>query len=87
MKEGLSLKEIAKKRGFSEDTIIGHIEKLVELHVPVTLENILPKEKDVQKIADAFVKLDTRKLTPVYEKLKGKYTYHEIRLVRASLGL
>ena len=87
LKEGLSLKEIAKKRGFSEDTIIGHIEKLVELHVPVTLENILPKEKDVQKIADAFVKLDTRKLTPVYEKLKGKYTYHEIRLVRASLGL
>jgi hypothetical protein len=87
LKEGLSIDAIAEKRGLSIDTIIGHIEKLQELHEEITLSHVLPSTKDMDKILSAFEQLDTRKLTPVFEHLKGKYTYHQIRLVRASMML
>jgi ATP-dependent exoDNAse (exonuclease V) alpha subunit len=85
LKEGLSIETIAEKRELSVDTIIGHIEKLRELHEEVDLSHVLPITKDINKILSAFEQLDTRKLTPVFEHLKGKYTYHQIRLVRASM--
>lgn len=85
LKEGLGIEEIAEKRSLSKDTIIGHIEKLVELKEEVELKHVLPTKKDKDKIVKAFKELETRKLTPVFEHLKGKYTYHEIRLVRASI--
>jgi ATP-dependent exoDNAse (exonuclease V) alpha subunit/uncharacterized protein YerC len=87
LKEGLSIDAIAEKRGLSVDTIIGHIEKLQELHEEIDLSHVLPVAKDVDKILSAFEQLDTRKLTPVFEHLKGKYTYHQIRLVRASMAI
>ena len=85
LKSGMSIKEIADERKLSVDTIIGHIEKLVELKEKVELKHVLPKKKDKDIISKIFKDLKTTKLTPVFEKLKGKYTYHEIRLVRASL--
>ena len=85
LKEGLSLEEIAKKRNLSKDTIIGHIEKLVELKEKVELKHVLPIKKDREKMVKAFKELNTRKLTPVFEYLKGKYSYHELRIVRAFL--
>ena len=80
----MSIKEIADERKLSVDTIIGHIEKLVEMKEKVELEHTLPKKKDKDLIIKTFKDLKTTKLTPVFEKLKGKYSYHEIRLVRAS---
>lgn len=83
--KGMSLKEIAAERNLSVDTIIGHIEKLVEMNEKVTFDHVLPPKKDVTAIKKAFKELDTKKLTPVFDHLRGKYTFHEIRLVRASL--
>lgn len=83
--KGRSLQEIAKERDLSVDTIIGHIEKLVEMNEKVELKHVLPAKKDVTAIKKAFKELDTKKLTPVFDHLRGKYTFHEIRLVRASL--
>ena len=85
LKEGMSIGQIAEERNLSMDTIIGHIEKLVALKEKVELKHVLPKKKDIDLIKKTFKDLETTKLTPVFEKLKGKYTYHEIRLVRASL--
>lgn len=85
LKEGISIEEIAERRNLSVDTIIGHIEKLVELKEEVELTHVLPAKKDKDKIMKTFKELDTTKLTPVFEHLKGKYDYHQIRLVRASL--
>ncbi|MFA5131842.1 MAG: helix-turn-helix domain-containing protein [Candidatus Paceibacterota bacterium] len=85
LKEKISIEAIAERRNLSIDTIIGHIEKLVELKEPVELAHVLPAKKDVTKILKTFEELETKKLTPVHEHLKGKYTYHEIRLVRASI--
>jgi hypothetical protein len=83
--QGMSIKEIADARGLSPDTIIGHIEKLVELKEKLALEHVLPAKKDVTAIKKAFKELETTKLTPVFDSLRGKYTFHQIRLVRATL--
>lgn len=85
LKEKMSIVDIADARGFSVDTIIGHIEKLLELKEVVELEHTLPAKKDVTVIKKTFKELDTHKLTPVFEHLKGKYTYQDIRIVRASM--
>lgn len=85
LKEGMTVEDVAKARGFSVDTIIGHIEKLQELKEEVDVSHSLPAKKTVAVIIKAFKELDTRKLTPVFEHLKGKYPYQDIRLVRASM--
>lgn len=85
--DGMNLKEVASERKLSIDTILGHIEKLLEHKEDVKLDHSIPKEKDFDKIAKTFEKLDTRKLTPVYDALGGKVAYQDIRLVRAYLHL
>ncbi len=85
--DGITVKEIASERKLSVDTILGHIEKLLEYKEDIKLDHTVPVGKDFDKIAKAFEKLDTRKLTPVYDDLKGKVSYQDIRLVRAFLQL
>lgn len=85
--EGKTIQEIAELRSISEDTVIGHIEKLKEYKEDVSLEHLLPKKKEFDKIASTFEKLDTRKLTPVFDALGGKVSYHVLRIVRAYLNL
>jgi hypothetical protein len=85
LKEKVTIQEIAERRNLSVDTIIGHVEKLLELKEKVELTHTLPVKKDVAVIKKAFKELDTQKLTPVFEYLKGKYPYQDIRIVRASL--
>ncbi len=83
--EKLTIEEIAERRGFSIDTIIGHIEKLKELKEDFDITHALPPKKDVTAIKKAFKELKTHKLTPVHEHFKGKYSYPDIRIVRASM--
>ncbi len=85
LKAGLTIQEIAEQRNLSSDTIIGHIEKLTEMKEDVALAHVLPAKKDVTAIKKAFKELETTKLTPVFDSLRGKYTFHQIRLVRATL--
>ena len=85
LSKGMSILEIAEAREFSVDTIIGHIEKLLELKEEIELKHTLPPKKIADAIKKAFKELDTKKLTPVYEHLKGKYSYQDIRIVRATL--
>jgi ATP-dependent exoDNAse (exonuclease V) alpha subunit len=85
LKKGMTIKEIADARNLSTDTVIGHIEKLAEMKEDMALDHVLPKKKDMTVIKKAFKTLETKKLTPVFDELGGKYTFHEIRLVRATL--
>lgn len=87
LKNGLTLTEIAEVRSLSVDTIIGHVEKLREFKEEIKLSHTLPPKKTLELIKKTFKKLDTRKLTPVYEHLQGKCSYQDIRLVRAYLNL
>jgi hypothetical protein len=89
LSEKLSLEEIAKKRSLTADTIIGHIEKLIEAGTFVDIVYLLPKKKDLASISKAFEEVHKKtgsyKLTPVYEATKGVYEYPTLRLVRAAL--
>lgn len=85
LQEGKTITEIAEMRNLSPQTIVGHIEKLVEMKELVMLDHVLPPKKIRAAITKAFKDLDTRKLTPVVEHFKGKYSYTDVQLVRASL--
>ncbi|KKU78475.1 MAG: AAA ATPase [Parcubacteria group bacterium GW2011_GWA2_47_7] len=86
---GKNFKMVAKLRDMTEGTIVGHLEELSQT-------NKLPKldmkaftglgEREVGEIEKAIASVTGGYLKPIYEKLKGKYSYEIIRLVRLSLG-
>ena len=83
--EKLSVKEIAKRRGFAEETIISHLEKLKEKKGDVDLEYLRPSKNRFEKIKTAFQKSGDWLLSPVKEILGKDFSYKEIRIVRLFL--
>jgi len=83
--KGLSLNEVADKRGMTKGTIISHLEKIKALKPEVDLSHFKPKDQDIKRIKEAFDKTGDTKLAPVHKKLKGMYTYDELRLARLFL--
>ena len=80
-----SIQELAQSRDLSEDTIIKHIEKLIlsgELNPESVKKFVALNKKDIQKIKDAFINLQTTKLKKVFEYLNEKYTYTDLKLVK-----
>lgn len=89
-KKGKTVSAIAKARDLKETTIFDHIEKLAESGHITKKEamRLIPKKlsEALSKIQKVFISLDTTKLTPVYEKLNGEYSYDELRTVRLLLS-
>jgi ATP-dependent exoDNAse (exonuclease V) alpha subunit len=83
---GKSVAEIAKARGLAQTTILSHIFQLhakgqidhatVEPLISPALKRALPK------INSAFKELGVERLTPVFQKLRGVYSYDDLRLAR-----
>lgn len=80
--EKRSLKEIALRHGLKESTIVRHIEKLIAAGEKLDLDYLRPSAEDYSKIKTAFLKCGDEKLSPVFEYLKEKYPYEQLRLVR-----
>jgi len=86
VKDGKSMGEIVTARGLTFGTICDHLEKLKEAGkltqkelvavVPSTLQQALPA------IRAAFPKKGEAKLAPLFGKLKGAYSYDELKLAR-----
>lgn len=83
--KGLSLNEVADKRGMTKGTIISHLEKIKTLKPEVDLSRFKPKDQDIKRIEKAFKKTGDTKLSPAHKELKGMYTYDELRLARLFL--
>ena len=81
---GVSLEEAAATRGLSPQTILGHIERLVESGIPVEWEHLLPYLQRRAAIETVLEILGDNPLRPVFEELGGEYSYDEIRLVRLA---
>ncbi len=86
IRQGHSLEDLVLTRGLTLGTIADHLEKLhrngrLERD---ELESLLPKKilKVLPKIHEAFEKVGSDKLGPVFVKLKGTYTYDELKLAR-----
>lgn len=88
--EGLELSDIADARGVKQDTIVAHIEELLEEGAELDIEH-LKKEfayKELDTIHEAFDACDTQTLSPVYNylaKKKKKPTYLKLRIARLFL--
>lgn len=85
VREGKSLKDIAKERGMTFGTIVAHLEKLVGEGRDINLSTYKPKKTDMKIIAAAFARAGDTKLTPVHRALKGKYSFDDLRLARLFL--
>ncbi len=81
---GVSLEEAAATRGLSPQTILGHIERLVESGIPVEWAHLLPHLQRRAAIETVLEILGDNPLRPVFEELGGEYSYDEIRLVRLA---
>jgi DNA-binding CsgD family transcriptional regulator len=90
IREGKSLDEIAKERKFTAGTIIAHLERLSADGVLSREEiRVLAPEKIVDNLAaleEAFVKTSSKALTPAYKRLKGRFSYDELKLARLLLS-
>lgn len=83
--EKLSIKEISKRRGLTEDTILQHLEKLVTDKEKIDLRHLQPSKKRFEKIRMAFQQSGSWQLTPVREILGENFFYRELRLARLSI--
>ena len=86
-RRGLSIEEIARRRGLTEGTIVTHLEFLAKAGEELDLERHLPLPEQREKIAAAFRELGglDAALRPVREMIGEESSYEEIRLVRLSL--
>jgi len=85
LQEGLSLEEIARRRGIREETIAGHIERFL-----VDGRDIDPARFIAAERADAIRGLfeihgEGFALKPIVDASNGDVTYAEARLVRAMM--
>ncbi|MEI8143572.1 MAG: helix-turn-helix domain-containing protein, partial [Candidatus Berkelbacteria bacterium] len=89
--EGKSIAEIAKERSLSENTVFSHIVDLIKSKKIISTEIsrlISPKLKpEIHKINEAFKKLKTTKLTPIFNFFSGKYSYDEIKIALLTKDL
>ncbi len=89
---GKSLDEMAKTRGVTRETIIAHIENLIEEKIELDLKYLkgeIPSthfSKIEKALKEVFERTGTTLLSPVKEKLGANISYQEIRLARALLG-
>ena len=81
---GASIEDAAAARGLSTKTILGHLERLVELGMPIQLSHLLPPPQRRAAIETVFEIMGDNPLRPVWEELGGQYSYDEIRLVRMA---
>lgn len=91
VKKKKSLKVIAKERGVTVDTILTHIEKLLQTKALTnTAIRYLQRDStltdaDIKRISQAFKKEADWHLAPVRTALQKKYTYQNLRIARLTL--
>ncbi|WP_100408123.1 DNA helicase RecQ [Bacillus solitudinis] len=78
--EGLSVTDIAKKRQFSEQTILNHLIKAYQEDESLNLQQYVNDEKRhlIESVAN---EVGTEFLRPIKEQLPEEVTYQEIRFV------
>ncbi len=78
----VSVERIAKHQEVEQSTIINHIEKLLDAGEHLDLEYLkLPRDR-FSALQAAFTQCGDERLKPVFEHLRGEYSYDEIRLAR-----
>lgn len=86
---GKDIGQIAEARQFARSTIISHLEKLKQEGKLSSqqLERLIPKnlKPAIPQISQYFAETEEGRLTPVFHKLEGRYSYEDLKLVRLVL--
>jgi molybdopterin-guanine dinucleotide biosynthesis protein len=82
--QNLTIKEIAKARTLTAQTIATHIAKLIAAK-QISIRDVLPEDKLIA-LARAFVGYDEETLNPLKEKYGDQFTWDELKLFKASLS-
>jgi hypothetical protein len=83
-KDGLSIAEIAEKRGLVTTTVEGHIARGIQ-EKELTIDKFMD-EDDRETIEQVLKENPKENSAFVYGKLKGQYTYGQIRMVQAHVA-
>jgi hypothetical protein len=87
--KGKTAKEISELRDLKEQTILSHLERLAakgKIERADFARLISPTlSAALAEIHNAFRELETRSLSPVFEKFGGKYSYDDLHLARMIL--
>jgi ATP-dependent DNA helicase RecQ len=81
----IPVERIAKNQNLVVGTVINHLEKMLDAGVSLDLDYLkLPRDR-FETMTKAFATTGDEKLKPVFEQLKGKFTYDELKLARVLL--
>ena len=89
IQSGKTISEVAKTRSRTVGTILEHLEALQtrgKLSVQDVAHLARGSEQEIIKINDAFRALNTDKLSPVFERFSGVYSYEKLRIARLMLA-
>ncbi|TDD99657.1 helix-turn-helix domain-containing protein [Flavobacterium cellulosilyticum] len=79
-----TIKEIAAIRKFTEETILGHLTKLI-IAKAIKIEEVLPEDK-IQELTEAFYGYKEESVSPLKEQYGDKFSWEELRMFKASLN-
>jgi hypothetical protein len=79
-----TIKEIAVIRKFTEETILGHLTKLITAKT-IRIDDVLPEDK-IRKLTEAFYGYKEESITPLKEKYGDQFTWEELRMFKAALN-
>ncbi len=86
LQQGMTIAQIAQRRGLARSTIEGHLERLIRGGEQIDLRPLMPPTERFERIRKAFEQSGGTLLSPVKEILGDEYSYEEIRLVRLYLS-
>lgn len=83
VRDGKSLKDVAKKRALTASTIVKHLEELAEIGKLIRSDfaHLIPLDV-ADEIHEALAAENGDRLSPVFHALGGKHSFEAIRLVR-----
>ena len=86
LQQGMTIAQVAERRGLASSTISGHLERLIRAGEQIDLQPLMPPTNRFESIRKAFEQSGGRLLSPVKEILGDDYSYDEIRLVWIYMG-
>ena len=87
IREGFNVAEVAARRGIAQQTVLTHLERLVEAGETFEIVHLMPPERRYRLIERAFRAANSERLSSAMERLGIGCTYEELRLVRLHMRL
>ncbi len=83
--EKKTVQEIATIRKFTQETILSHLNKLIQSKT-ITISEVFTEEK-ITALTEAFVGYKEESVSPLKEKNGDRFSWEELRMFKASLNL